>query len=398
MARKVTYSENPNHRARAAHARGDKAFRTYDVSAIKPKRSPLPAIIGIVVLIAAIALVIWFVSSWLRGCSQVELLDEGVEVQVTVVEGEGPKSVAKTLFDAGLIESPNVFTDRMAALGEGAQLQPGVFTLAGGMSVDEIIAALRVPIAAETFTVPEGSTLRQIADIVEQATAGRIAADEFVSAASDASVYARDFDFLGEAGTASLEGFLFPKSYPIDDSSTADSIIRMMLDQFRTETAGLDYSYAESQGLSHYDVVKLASMIERETDESYRATVSSVFYNRMAWGMTLDSDATLAYVLGREPTGEELEGDDPYNTYTHQGLPPTPICSPGIECLQAACAPESTSYLYFYIAPNDEGVVEHYFAEDYDQHQANIAEATGQYWEPEGEDWSEGEDWGEGEY
>lgn len=377
MARRVTYSEKPNHRARAAHAKGDKAFRTYDVSAIKPKRSPVPALIALAILVVVIGLVIWFVTSTLRSCSQVELLDEGATVEITVVEGEGPRSVAKTLLDAGLIANANEFSDRMAALGDSVQLQPGVYTLVGGMSVDEMIAQLRVPIASETFTVPEGSTIAQVADIVDEATAGRIKAEEFRSAASKASAYANDYDFLKEAGDASLEGFLFPKSYPISDESTADSIIRAMLDQFRTETAGLDYSYAESQGLSHYDVVKLASIIERETDEKYRPTVSSVFYNRMAWGMALESDATLAYVLGREPTPEELEGDDPYNTYRNAGLPPTPICSPSLECLQAACSPETTDYLFFYIAPNADGVVEHYFASTYDQHEANIATATG---------------------
>ncbi len=378
MVRKITYSENPNHAARAAHAKGDKAFRTYDVSAIKPKRSPIPALVGIVVIIAAVIAVVLFLNSQLRSCSQVELLPEGTEVQVTVLEGEGPKSVAKTLLDAGLIASTSEFTDRMAALGDNAQLQPGVYTLTGGMSVDELIVALRVPIVGETFTIPEGSTLKQIADIVSEATGGRISSEEFVNAASDASVYAGDYDFLADAGTNSLEGYLFPKSYPYDENSTADSLIRSMLDQFRTETSGLDYSYAESQGLSHYDVVKLASIIERETDESYRGTVSSVFYNRMAYGWNLQSDATLAYVLGREPTPEELEGDDPYNTYTNAGLPPTPICSPSLSCLEAACSPDQTDYYFFYIAPDSDGVVQHYFAVTDEEHAANIALATGQ--------------------
>ena len=151
-----------------------------------------------------------------------------------------------------------------------------------------------------------------------------------------------------------------------------------MLDQFRTETSGLDYSYAQSQGLSRYDVVKLASIIERETDEDFRPEVASTFYNRMAYGWNLESDATLAYVLGREPTPEELEGDDPYNTYTHAGLPPTPICSPSLGCLEAACSPAQSDYLFFYIAPDAQGKVQHYFAATYDEHAANIAQATGQ--------------------
>ena len=370
--RQITYSQHPNHAARSAHAKGEKAFRTYDTSYIRPKRSPIPAILGVIVLVVAVIAIIMLVVQFMRGCTSNNMLPEGETVQITVIEGEGPKSIAKTLFDAGLIESQRAFTDRVNELGADTTLHPGTYTIAGGTSIDEIIAMMQTPVAAGmTFTIPEGSTLDQIAVIVETATGGRITAEEFKAAASDASVYADDYDFLEEAGDNSLEGFLFPKTYPFKDDSTAEDLVRAMLDQFQSETASLDLSVAAEHGLSFYDVVKLASIIERETDENYRPTVASVLYNRLDADMMLQSDATLAYIVGGEPTPEDLESDDPYNTYTNYGLPPTPIGSPSLDCLEAACSPEDTDYLYFYIAPNEDGVVEHYFSETYEEHQSS---------------------------
>ena len=368
--RQITYSQHPNRAARAAHAKGEKQFRTYDTSLIKPKRSPVPAIIGIIIVIAAIVGIVFGVLHFMRGCAANEMAPEGQEVQIVVNEGEGAKSVAKTLMDAGLIANTNEFTDRLTALGAENSLQPGTYTLVGGQSVDEMIAVLQTPVAPELFTVPEGSTLVQTAEIVAAASDGRIAAKDFVAAASDASKYAGSYSFLSEAGTSSLEGFLFPKTYPIKEDSTADSIIRSMLDQFGSETANLDLSYAEGSGLTLYDVVKLASIVEKESDAAHRATVASVFYNRINAGMQLQSDATVAYVVGHDPTAEDVATENEYNTYFIEGLPPTPINSPSLECLKAVCQPEDTNYLFFYFEDNGNGGMNYTFSETYEEHQS----------------------------
>ncbi len=102
-----------------------------------------------------------------------------------------------------------------------------------------------------------------------------------------------------------------------------------MLAQYQSEVAGLDYAYAESQGLTAYDVLKLASIVERESDHEHFPTVASVFYNRLASDRPyLESDATTAYEVGRTPTADEVHADTPYSTYANPGLPPTPICAP----------------------------------------------------------------------
>lgn len=368
----ITYSSRPTHAARSAHAKGDKLFRTYDTSAIRPKRSPIPAIIGIVVLVVALIVIVFGVFNFMRGCSSAPTLAKGQEVQVTVEEGETVKSIGKTLADAGLIANQNEFTDRVAQLGAENSLQPGTYKLFGGQSVDEIITVLKTPVVAEMFTIPEGSTLRQTAEYVAAATNKRITADDFIAAASDASKYAGDYAFLADAGSNSLEGFLFPKSYPYTDESTAESLVRAMLDQFAAETVDLDWSYAQSQGLSSYDVVKLASIVEKESDSAHRAEVASVFYNRLAANMRLQSDATVAYTVGHDPTAADVDVETPYNTYFIDGLPPTPINSPGLECLKAVCSPASTNYYYFYFEDDGSGNMKYTFSETYDEHRASF--------------------------
>lgn len=367
----VTYSSRPNHAARSAHAKGDKLFRTYDTSAIQPKRSPVPAIIGIVVLVVALVAIVFGIMQFMRGCSTARVA-EGQEVQIVVEEGEGAKSIAKTLADAGLVSSQADFTDRVAQLGVEGALQPGTYTLVGGQSVDDIILILQTPVAADTFTVPEGLTLTQTAEVVSAASGGRITVDDFTAAAGNASAYAADYPFLGDAGEASLEGYLFPKTYPIADESTADSIIRSMLDQFSAETAGLDWAAAETRGLSAYDAVKLASIVEKESDADHRAEVASVFYNRLDAGMRLQSDATVAYFVGHDPTADDVNIENEYNTYFIDGLPPTPINSPGLECLQAVLAPAETGYYYFYFEPDENGNLVYSFSETYEDHQASF--------------------------
>lgn len=367
----ITYSSHPNHAARSAHAKGDKLFRTYDTSAIRPKRSPVPAIIGIVVLIVAIIAIVFGAITLVRGCAGTPQVANGIEVQVTVNEGEGAKSVAKTLADAGLITNQSEFTDRMAQRGAESSLQPGTYTLVGGQSVDDIITVLQTPVTpGVTCTIPEGSTLLQTAEIVASASEGRITLDDFLAATSDASKYAGNYTFLGEVGNKSLEGFLFPKTYPIAEDTSAESLARSMLDQFGSETANLDLSYPQSRGLTLYDVVKLASIVEKESDEAHRSEVASVFYNRLAQGWMLQSDATVAYVVGHDPTANDVATPSEYNTYFIEGLPPTPINSPSIECMKAVCSPAQTNYFYFYFEPDQNGNMTYSFSETYEEHQA----------------------------
>lgn len=380
--KQVTYSQRPNHAARSAHARGERQFRTYDTSYIRPKKSKAPAIVAAVLAVLVVGGLAWRALTLFNSCSaqSVELLAEGQEATITVAEGAGAKVVGEQLAEARLVSNAGDFTKRVNEMGVDSQLKPGTYTFAGGMSLDAIINQLTAGPVANALTIPEGSTLEAVAQSVATFTENRITADAFTAAASDASAYAADYDFLADAGTNSLEGFLFPKTYEIGDDAAAESVVRMMLDQFKTETSGLNWSYPQSQGLTIYDAVKLASIVERESsgDEQIRAQVASVFYNRLNnfgdpnYGF-LQSDATTAYELGHDPTPEDIKNPTPFNTYTNTGLPPTPICSPGLDCLQAVCNPAQTNYFFFYFAPDESGTMQYYFSETYEEHQQTFS-------------------------
>lgn len=162
----------------------------------------------------------------------------------------------------------------------------------------------------------------------------------------------------------SLEGFLFPATYEITSATTAQELVDMQLAAFRDNTAGIDYRYAAARNLTRYDVLILASMIEREVAvPSERPIVASVMYNRLKAGMRLDIDATVQYALGgwkSQLSAADLRIDSPYNTRRFPGLPPGPISNPGAESIRAAAHPARTRYLY-YVARND-GTGRHYFA------------------------------------
>ena len=366
--KQVPISSKPTRAARNAHARAKQEFKTYDTSAIRPKQSKAPLVIACCVVVALIIVIVVLLTS----CApKVDLLPDGQKVVVEVSQGEGAKAIAETLVDERLITDTQSFVDLINKKNAASSLMSGTYLFEGGMTQEEILDALvKGPgSTADVLTVPEGYTREAIATAIESATAGRITEEAFLKASADASDYAASYDFLSEAGTNNLEGFLFPKTYSITATDDAVAVVRMMLDQFKIETQGLDWSYAASQGLSEYDVVKLASIVEKEAKADNAATVAGVFYNRLASSRPyLESDATTAYEVGHDPTGEEVHADTSYSTYSNPGLPPTPICNPSRIMLQAVCDPEDTDYFYFYTQPDGT----YSFSVTYDEHLAAI--------------------------
>ena len=146
--------------------------------------------------------------------------------------------------------------------------------------------------------------------------------------------------------------------------------------------ASLDFASAEATiksqygvTMSDYDIIKLASIIEREAiSEDDRGKVASVFYNRLKAGMPLQSDATMSYVTGGEVTADDLKTQSPYNTYLNKGLPPTPICTPSLASIKAALAPDTTDYMYFLIIEKGD-YSNHTFSTTYEDHQKAIEKA-----------------------
>jgi len=162
-----------------------------------------------------------------------------------------------------------------------------------------------------------------------------------------------------------LEGFLFPKTYDLPPDSDAQGVIETLLRQFEAEAAQLDWSRTEALSITPYQAVIVASLVEREAmRDDERPLVAAVIYNRLRKDMFLQIDATVQYALPAWKavlTYEDLKTPSPYNTYLHKGLPPAPICSPGLASLRATLEPADVDYLY-YVATGDGG---HFFTSDY---------------------------------
>ena len=292
---------------------------------------------------------------------ETQLAEPGTEVMITIPEGSGAGVVAQTLYENGLISDQSEFLAEVRRTEAEQRIKSGSYLIVAGTDDSQIIELITTGPNASTaqITVPEGYTVKQLAATVEESLG--IPASDFLAQAK-ASAYVADYPFLAEVDPSldSLEGYLFPKTYDFsaEENLTADTVIRAMLDQYEVEVEPLDLSAAAASLSERYgvqldenDIVTIASIIEREAGgDEHRADVASVLYNRLRDGMRLQSDATLVYSLGREVTADDLLVDDPYNTYTRDGLTPTPICSPGLESLQAAVSPNDTDYLYFFLS------------------------------------------------
>jgi uncharacterized YceG family protein len=187
------------------------------------------------------------------------------------------------------------------------------------------------------------------------------------------------FRYGAPRGTRSLEGFLFPATYELNVGAPARDLVERQLTAFRENFAGVNLARAKRRNLSAYDVLIIASMVEREAQlAKERPLIAAVIYNRLKDGTPLGIDATTRYAL-HKPSGalrqSELEIDSPYNTRKRAGLPPTPIGNPGLSSIRAAAAPANVKFRYFVVKPGTCG--EHVFAATIDQHNQNVARYAG---------------------
>lgn len=278
----------------------------------------------------------------------------GTEVEFEITEGMTLSRVAELLEEKGIIDSAFLFRLFVQQRDKEGSLIPGIYILEAGSEQEEILAIITaVPtVVTYKFTIPEGFTVKEIIERVVQDIP--FIGQEDMEQAANITNY--DYDYLKDA--ESLEGFLFPKTYEITIDYSAGNVIEMMLAQYQFETGSLDYSLADNKGFSHYDILKIASMIEREAYISEeRELISAVMHNRLDIEMSLGIDATLSYHLDKgeeELTESDLQTDTEYNTRLYAGLPPTPICNPGLACIEAALNPEpDAEYLYFKITDTE---------------------------------------------
>jgi peptidoglycan lytic transglycosylase G len=211
---------------------------------------------------------------------------------------------------------------------------------------------------AKTITIPEGYDRREVAAIASKAGLR----GDYLKASQSAKSF--DPAKYGAQSPQTLEGFLFPATYELPRHPTADDLVARQLAAFKQNISQVDMRYARSKNLTTYDVVIIASMIEREVQvPKERRLVAAVIYNRLHAGMPLQIDATIRYATGnftKPISPSELQVSSPYNTYTNSGLPQGPIGNPGLASIQAAARPAQVPYLYYVVKPNTCG--EHTFA------------------------------------
>jgi peptidoglycan lytic transglycosylase G len=226
------------------------------------------------------------------------------------------------------------------------------------------------PLARLRIIFPEGFTIREMADrvaavreiaITKRHVTPLLTKDEYLRAVDRALAPSR---FRKDVTRDSLEGFLFPASYEFTQTTTARELVADQVAAFRERFRGVDLSYARSKNLTPYDILIIASMIEKETAvPRERRLVAAVIYNRLGKRMPLGIDATIRYGLGipgtESLTKEALRSSSPYNTRLRPGLPPTPIANPGLASIRAAANPaRNVDYLYYVRKPKS---LAHYF-------------------------------------
>jgi UPF0755 protein len=281
----------------------------------------------------------------------------GRSVTVVIAKGASGDAVATELAKAGVVINATMFRVRAQLMGATADMKAGTYTFTTGSEYEPVIRRLQAgpQTVYVTITIPEGWGIPAIAARVQ--TDLHVPAATFITLATTGAKMFH-YAFLDDDPTDSLEGYLFPKTYrfKVDAGVTATGVIDVMLAQYGKETAGLDFSYAKSKGLTPHNVLTIASIIEREASvASDRPKVSSVIYNRLAIGMRLQLDSTVQFALDGKAnlTLADLQTPSPYNTYVHAGLPPGPICDPGLVSIQAALAPATTKYLYYILTYKD---------------------------------------------
>ena len=313
---------------------------------------------------------------WYDGLLTQPLDVNGAEQTFTVEIGESVNSVANHLQAVGLIRDSESFRSYLIYSGLDTSIQAGEYQLSTAMSALDIAHELQDATPEQvTFVVLPGWRVEEVAEAL--ATSGLpITHDEFLSAAKTPP---QDFDFL--AGASTVEGFLYPDSYILarDISSAAEMIAEMVRNFSAHLTPGLTNGF-EQQGLTTYQAVTLASMVEREAvQDEEQALIASVYLNRFKIGMKLDADPTVQYAIGYNLLQQtwwtnplsllDLEINSVYNTYKYEGLPPTPIASPSLGALRAVASPAETTYLFFRAKCDGSGF--HEFSETFDEHLQN---------------------------
>ena len=301
-------------------------------------------------------------------------VNEEKKVVVNIPSGSGTDSIADILSDSKLIKNKLVFKINVKMSGKASQFKAGEYqfdqSYTNGEIIDDI-AAGKIYHSGPKVTVKEGATSIEIIDELVKKNLGT--KENYEKLINNPDEFRDKYEFLKDKNIKSLEGFLYPSTYFCTEGESEREVISRMLNKFDEM-----YKYKikpemdKHKDLNFYDVMKMASIIEKEAVvDKDRPLISSVFYNRLAKDMPLQSDATIQYAFKERKkvvTYEDLKIESPYNSYKYKGLPPTPIANPSWKSIEAAINPAETDYLYF-VAKTDGG--ENNYAKTYEEHLKN---------------------------
>ncbi len=305
---------------------------------------------------------------FLGGCAPAPPADP---VQFTVPAGAGFKQVTDTLAAHGLVRAPLIFRAYARIRGEDTSVRAGRYEVPSGTGwgplLDQLVAGR---VITEPLTIPEGFTLRQIADRLARYT-------QTEPESVHAELLRDDAHELWEVPGPGLEGYLFPDTYLFAPGVPLDRVLRSMVERYRAVWTEERRARAESIGMSEHEVMTLASIVQAEAAHlSEMPTIAGVFHNRLRIGMPLQADPTVQYALGERRSrllyaDIDSVADDPYNTYTRAGLPPGPIGAAGEHAIEAVLSPAAVGYLYFVARPDGT----HIFTSSLEEHNRARVEA-----------------------
>lgn len=325
-------------------------------------------ITGIAVLLAVVALA-WGTWSFISGtggsAQETDYAGSGLgEVEVVVARGDTLTTIGQTLADAGVVLTVDAFIDAAEANEDAATIGPGTYTLRQQMSGASAVALMLDPVsrADSRLVLPEGLRLPQT--IEAAASTSGLPLSEFEQVVDNPGMLP-----LPAWAEQRPEGFMFPATYDLAGDETAEEILSTLVERFDQSAVELDLvARAEEIGRTPYEVMIVASLVQAEVLPEDMRKAAAVIYNRLDEGMPLQFDSTVSYALGiteLQLSEEQLETDSPYNTYANEGLPPTPINSPGEAAIEAALDPAKAKWLYFVTVNPD--TRETKFAKDYDR-------------------------------
>lgn len=310
----------------------------------------------------------------------------GTPLTVVVDPGQSADQIAQLLVEQGLEIDPELFIRYVRYHGLDGDLEAGTFEIESGLTLPQLALTLTDARAKELdLRFIEGWRLEEMANYLRQVRPANIDAQEFQALVERRQpMDLNGYSFLASLPEQStLEGFLFPDTYRVPIEADATLLVRLMLENFDRQVTPTMRQAFGVQGLSVYEAVTLASIVQREAVvANERPVMVGVFLNRLVDQSLLQADPTVQYALGWQPdkatwwktplSAADLQVDSPYNTYRYAGLPPGPIANPGLAAIEAVASPVASDYLFFVVDCTAEIAGSHVFSTSYEEHLSHV--------------------------